>query len=106
MKAKGEAIKRNCNVVVQFESKSCFIFVDNGRMSGVAKDNIWQPGEEVILRYHYRDDVCATTNFPADRIRFKSGYGLRPGTITLYANGTVCGKIVLNMVGRVRIEKS
>lgn len=76
MKAKIEALKVNKFVVVQFTDSGYTAFVDDGANGGRAKDGICQVGEREVINHKNVVGVKLSTNFPADRMRFKGRVGV------------------------------
>ncbi len=105
MKAKVEAIKQNRFVVVQFSDSGYTAFVDDGANGGRAKDGIRQSGEREVAHHQNIAGLTLSTNFPADRMRFKGRVGIRGGTVIFASAEKPFAKVVLSLTGRVRVEK-
>ncbi len=115
------AYKANANVVVQFDSATegtidrITAFVDNGEGGGIAKDEIRQHGEAVLatLSAGRRGDdsdspgwpVSFTTNLNNNRLILRPHPGIFGGTITVYWRGEEQGRLIVNSLGRVRVER-
>jgi Tfp pilus assembly protein FimT len=91
-------------VVLDFQSNRFRAFVDNGAGGAVVGDWL-KTGEERVLReYEFPPAIACSTNFPSDRFRFK-GFGRnQPGTIVMTQQGGKTSKIIVNVVGRIRVE--
>lgn len=91
-------------VVLDFQANRFQVFVDNGAGGAVAGDWL-KTGDERILRdYEFPPTISCSTNFPSDRFRFK-GFGRnQPGTIVMTQQGGNTAKVIVNVVGRIRVE--
>lgn len=105
MRARFESIKSNKNIVVQFHSNGYTAFVDDGAISGTAKDWVCQQGERKFIKHENVKGLTIETNFPSDRVRFRNRVGVKAGTVTFYNDGSPFSKIVLSLTGRIRVEK-
>ena len=111
--AKLKAIRENANVALTFDTgtNSYTVFVDNGAGGGVVND--WTPNgsEQVLTTVTLTSDVImyeASFAGGAARVRFNSRglpNGLGGHVYMRNTNNNYRG-IVLNMVGRIRIESS
>lgn len=120
--AKTEAIKRNSNVVVDYNPVVCaalplsvpdpggnyLIFVDNGAGGGVANNNV-QDGAEVTLKsvvMPQRVALCQTT-FTGDRTGFLSTglpIGSNIGTLTFNNDNNRDAALSLSISGNIRLQ--
>ncbi len=103
------ALKTNSPVVIEFSAGSYRAFLDNGNGSH-KKDWVRQPEEQIIGDFAVESGLtltnnCNPTTYP-DKFRYTGKLRVSPCTITLAAEGEEKGKVVINAVGRVRIEKS
>jgi len=105
MNARIEAIKENRCVVVQFVDSGYTAFVDDGANGGIARDWICQAGEREFVRHTNMDGLMLASNFPSDRMRFKSSVGIRAGSVIISNDEKDIAKVVLSVAGRVRVEK-
>ncbi len=105
-RAKLEAIKQNTFVVFKVFAGGYTIFVDNGANGGIMGDWEKQNGEQMLVNHRYSNNIQMTdTTFVGNHGRFRGRPGIKAGTITLMnVNGSRSG-IVLNMIGRIRVEK-
>ena len=96
---------RNKGYVVLQVSKGYYdLFLDNGAGGATAGD--WQrEGAEVqISRRKIAPSIALTTNFPGNHLRLRSSGRIRPGTFTLTHRSGRRIKVVINAVGRIRLE--
>ncbi|MBT8346004.1 MAG: GspH/FimT family pseudopilin [Desulfofustis sp.] len=93
-------------VVLQVSEGYYDLFVDNG--AGGATAGNWQRegGEVRISRREIAPSIALTTNFPGDHLRLRSSGRIRPGTFTLAHRSGRRIKVVINAVGRARLELS
>ncbi|SHH95985.1 GspH/FimT family pseudopilin [Desulfofustis glycolicus] len=91
-------------VVLDFQSNHFLVFVDNGAGGAVAGDWLKTGDEQVLREYEFPSTIACSTNFPSDRFRFK-GFGRnQPGTIVMTQQGGNIAKVIVNVVGRIRVE--
>lgn len=91
-------------VVLDFQSNRFRVFVDNGAGGAVAGDWLKTGAERVLREYEFPPAISCSTNFPSDRFRFK-GFGRnQPGTIVMTQQGGNTSKVIVNVVGRIRVE--
>ncbi len=91
-------------VVIDFQDKGYQIFVDNGEGGGHAGDWIRNGNERLLIAHQAPASVSIDTNFSSERFRFK-GYGRnQPGSIFLKQRDQENTRIVVNVLGRIRIE--
>ncbi len=101
---KMEAIKQNTFVVMQMRDDGYTVFSDNGRGGGVAGDWVRQETEDELVDYRFPDGIRMTNNFH-DRTRFKGRIGNKVGTLKLMDQNGRLMKIIINITGRIRVEK-
>ena len=127
MNARLDAFKINSNTVVLFSNSAgtvdgdlnqITVFQDNGNGGGTAKDGVRQLNEKQtgFLSTDLLQDSSSesaqqspltfTTNFPDNRLVYRSRLGMFGGTIRILWSGEEEGKVVINSLGRVRIEKN
>ncbi len=104
--ARMTAYKAHSAVVITFDDKRCLAFIDNGAgKDGIAKDWLRQAGEEVVDEFIAAPGITLSNNFPKkDMFRFRNRVGITAGTVTVLYHGKPVGKVVVNIVGRTRIE--
>ena len=96
---------RNKGYVVLQVSKGYYdLFVDNGAGGATAGDWQREGGELQISRREISPSIALTTNFPGDHLRLRSSGRIRPGTFFLQNNSGTRIEVVINAVGRVRLE--
>ena len=103
-RAKMEAIKTNAYVAVETSSAGYSIFVDNSSVPGEAGDWIRQAGERLLVDYHFKNGLTLGSNFPKNRVRFQSRPGIKAGRFILTDTEGRKMEVVLDTVGRVRVE--
>ena len=101
---KMEAIKQNSFVVMQMRDDGYTVFIDNGQGGGIAGDWVRQENEYEIVDYNFPQGISMTNNF-YNRIRFKGRVGNKAGTIKVMNQDSDVTKVIINVVGRVRVEK-
>ncbi|MCK9175187.1 MAG: prepilin-type N-terminal cleavage/methylation domain-containing protein [Desulforhopalus sp.] len=127
MNARLDAFKINSNTVVLFSNSAgktdgdldqITVFQDNGNGGGTAKDGVQQPNEkqtgflstDLLQGSSPNPDnqslLTFTTNFPDNRLVYRNRLGMFGGTIRVLWSGKEEGKVVINCLGRVRVEKS
>lgn len=127
MNARLNAFKINSNAVVSFSNSEgkadgdlnqITVFQDNGNGGGTAKDGVRQPNEKQtdflstdLLQGSSSESarqslLTFTTNFPNNRLVYRNRLAMFGGTIRILWNGEEEGKVVINSLGRVRVEKS
>lgn len=102
--ARNHALAHGEYVVISMQSDGYRVFVDNGEGGAVLGD--WErTGTERLLRDDaLHPSVTCSSTFPADRFRFK-GFGRnQPGTISLVQRDGSTISIIVNVVGRIRLE--
>jgi type IV fimbrial biogenesis protein FimT len=104
--AKTEAIKQNSFVVFKVFAEGYTVFIDDGANGGIREDWEKQTGEQLLVNHRYSNDIqMISTTFVGNHGRFKPRPGIKGGTVILSnANGTQSA-IILNMVGRIRINR-
>jgi Tfp pilus assembly protein FimT len=103
-KAKVNAIKFNSPVVILLCDKGYTVFIDDG--SGGAKAGDWkQSGQEVLIGDRlFAEGIAFKHNFSANRLRFSGSGGNKTGTAIFIGKNGKQLKVVLSVLGRVRIE--
>ena len=103
-RAKIIAAKYKGPVVLQIHSDSYELFLDNG--AGEATSEDWQKeGEELgIASREIAPGVALNSNFPGNHLRLRHSGRIRPGTFTIQSKSGTCIKVVVNAVGRVRLD--
>ena len=106
--ARSVAMKSNSRVVFCYSDKSYTIFVDDGAGGGTKEDWIRQPGEQLVANVIVGDRfkiVLTDSTFTGQRTRFSGRPGIKAGSIVLQGHDGQKTKVVLNVIGRVRVEK-
>lgn len=108
--AKSYALTRNTRVVFTYHRDGYLVFVDDGAAGGVAGDWIRQPGELLLFDCDLSGqglaiDVDGST-FSAQRTRFSGKPGIKAGSLVLLGKDGTKNRIVVNIIGRVRVEKT
>ena len=91
-------------VVLQVSAGYYDLFVDNGAGGATAGDWQREGGEVLISRREIPPSIELTTNFPGDHLRLRSSGRIRPGTFTLENRSGKRVRVVINAVGRIRVE--
>lgn len=104
-KAKIVAIKRNKYVVLKFFPKGYDIFVDDGTGTAIRGDWARQPQEKLLVGLRFNDKISFSNNFSLNRTRFTGRPGMKAGTITLKDGHGNQMKVIVNVIGRVRVTK-
>ncbi len=104
--AKNEAIKTNSFVVLGVDDRQIFVFIDDG--SGTAKPGDWirQPEEKQIVAAPISEGIVITSRFPNNRMRFNGRVGIRAGRFFVTDNNGNQMQVVLNVMGRIRVERT
>ncbi len=107
--AKSYALTRNAQVVFSYDQNGYSIFVDDGAAAGVAGDWLRQPGETILLdcdlsQQGLKIDVDGST-FSSQRTRFSGKPGIKAGSLVLLGKDGSKSKIIINVIGRVRVER-
>lgn len=107
-KARITAIKGNAPVVFYYTDSGYRAFIDDGRGGGVEKDWLQQPGELTVADVKLANRskiVIEESSFTAQRTRFSGGVGISAGAIVVRGDSGQKGKVIVNSIGRVRVEK-
>jgi Tfp pilus assembly protein FimT len=108
--AKSFATLKKYPVVFSYDHDGYLVFVDDGAGGGNAGDWVRQPGEQLLAYCDLRRngihiDVDQST-FTGQRTRFSGTPAIKAGSVVLVgADGNSKTKIVVNITGRVRVEK-
>lgn len=103
-KAKLEAVKFNAPVVVELQRENYRIFCDNSRFKGYYGDWNQQEGEPLLAVHEFSEGIHMTSNFSQGKLRFNNTAGVKAGTIKISDSDGQEIRIVLNSVGRIRVE--
>ncbi len=103
------ALKINAPVVVEISSDSCHAFLDNGE-DGHARNWIQDDGEKSLANITVESglkltNTCNKTSHP-NKFRYTGRLRVSPCSIIVTSAEGDKGKVVINAVGRVRIEVS
>lgn len=107
LNARFAALKSNTCAVVEIFPDSCRAFLDNG--SGSHRRDWVQQEEEKTLDQFFVDSCISLSNncnqnTHPDKFRYTGLIRVSPCTITVSCDGEKRGKVVINSVGRTRIE--
>ena len=98
------AAKHKSYVVLQMNPDFYELFLDNGAGGATAGDWLREGREPRIARREIEPGIGFQSNFPGDHLRMRSGGRIRPGTISLsHRNGKQID-VVINVVGRIRLD--
>jgi Tfp pilus assembly protein FimT len=103
-RAKIEAVKENSDVVIQMFATGYQVFIDDGKGGGLAGDWIRQPQEKMLFSCVLTDGLVLSNNFSSSRTRFTGRVGTKAGSITMTNSYGHQKKIIINTVGRIRVE--
>lgn len=107
-KARLFAFKNNTKVVFRYTQEGYMTFVDDGNNGGNKEDWIHQSGEQiladVILGDGLKVDVPGSS-FSSQRTRFSGKPGIAGGSVVLQNGNGNKNKVIINVIGRVRVEK-
>ncbi|MDK9709494.1 MAG: GspH/FimT family pseudopilin [Desulforhopalus sp.] len=103
--ARIEAIKTNSDVVIEANSSGYKIFVDNSRIPGRASDWSKQSDEKQLTHCQIKNGLTLSSNFPNNKARFNGTPGVKAGRFILTDAGGNRIDVVINAVGRVRVEQ-
>jgi Tfp pilus assembly protein FimT len=102
------AIKSNAPVVFCYTDTGYRAFIDDGQGGGVEKDWLQQPGEQTVadIKLANRSKIVVEeSSFTAQRTRFSGGPGISAGAIVVQGESGLKSKVIVNSIGRVRVEK-
>lgn len=103
------AIVRNEDVVLCYNEHGYKIFVDKGSGGGIKGDRIYQPSELLLKELIFDSRVKivkAESTFQYDWALFSGKIGVKAGSVVLMNSNGEKRKIIMNIVGRLRVEKS
>lgn len=103
-RAKILAAKHKSYVVLQLHDGFYEMFLDNGAGEAVPADWIRQGGEKLIARREVTSPLSLHSNFPGDHLRLRANGRIRPGTIRVETRSGKYIDVVINAVGRVRLN--
>ena len=114
-KAKMEAVRRNVNVVLSFNTvtNTYKMFADDGSGAGTAKDFVQNGSEPILGNYTIPDSVTLdSTTFTGNAAGFtsrglpaKPSAGLGNGSVKLSNTKGISRQIRLSMAGNIRIHR-
>lgn len=107
-RARNVAISRNAYVVFSYSDRGYLLFVDDGLGGGIKDDRVYQPGETILADCVLDPKVAILTGestFTLARAVFSGSVGVKAGTIVLAGEKGKKNRIIMNAVGRVRVEK-
>jgi len=100
------AAKHKSCVVLQISDTFYELFLDNGAGEATPADWLRQGREKRIARREIESGLDLSSNFPGDHLRLRGSGRIRPGTISLSTTGGKGIDVVINAVGRIRLEHS
>ncbi len=103
--AKITAIKTRNRVVLKVKGNGYSIFVDDGSGGGRPRDWVQQVGEKTILSRQMKHGITLTTTFSGNRGWFNGRVTTAAGSVVFTDVNGNGSKVVVNMVGRIRVEK-
>lgn len=107
-KARVIAIKSNAPVVFWYTDSGYRAFIDDGQGGGIQKDWLQQPGEQTVADVTLKNRskiLIQESSFTAQRTRFSGGPGISAGAIVIQGDNGHKSKVIVNSIGRVRVEK-
>lgn len=107
-KARLYAITHNSFVVFTYSDHGYKTFIDDGSGGGNKQDWVRQSGEQLLSDVTFSERILIDTSqssFTSHRTRFSTKPGVSGGTVVLTDNKGHSKKVVVNSVGRVRVEK-
>ena len=107
-KARLVAIKSNAKVVFRYTENGYMTFIDDGNNGGNKEDWIHQSGEQVLADVTFGNQLkiaVPESSFPSQRTRFSGKPGITGGTVVLQGSEGNKSKVIVNAIGRVRVEK-
>ena len=102
--AKASAVREGAKVVVAFSNNSFQVFVDNGAGADGVKDNNIRDGEEPILRERALPKSVSLVSSSFLKTHFKPRGTADNGTFVLENTRGAQRKVIINNLGRIRIE--
>ncbi len=102
---KMEAVKNNSFVALLMDSNSYLVFIDNGSGGGKKGDWVRQENERQIDFHQLPEGFLLTNKRAWPRFRFKGNVGNAGDTITLTDNNGYSMDVIVNISGRIRVEK-
>ena len=104
-RAKMTALKNNNHVVLKVLSDGYLIFEDDGKNGGRSSDWIQQQSERTLIRRKLPATLRIQTTFTRNRTRFNGTMGVKAGKVIFADSMGNISQVVLNIVGRVRVER-
>jgi prepilin-type N-terminal cleavage/methylation domain-containing protein len=107
-KARSFAMKSNSRVVFCYTESGYKSFIDDGQGGGEEKEWTQQPGEQVLANVTFRDRlkiVVDESTFQSQRVRFSGRPGIMGGSIVVQGEDGQKSKVIVNLIGRVRVER-
>ena len=107
-KARAFAIQKNEYVVFHYTEEGYNLFVDDGSGGGTKGDWNFQSGEEMLAGIIFQNGVkihSEESTFTSNRTRFTGRPGVKAGSVVLIGKDGNKAKVVVNSIGRVRVEK-
>ncbi|MFH0781609.1 MAG: GspH/FimT family pseudopilin [Pseudomonadota bacterium] len=108
-KARSFAMTSNSPVAFSYTEGGYKTFIDDGQGGGTEGDWIQQTGEKVLANVSLLTDRLKISvdesTFTAQRTCFSGRPGIKAGAIVLQGNDGRKNKVIVNFIGRVRVEK-
>jgi prepilin-type N-terminal cleavage/methylation domain-containing protein len=107
-RARCAAVRSNACVVFSYTENGYKTFIDDGFGGGLKEDLIQQPGERTLADVSLGKElkvVLSDSTFTLQRTGFTGRPGVKAGSVVLLASDGSKTKVVVNSIGRVRVEK-
>lgn len=98
------AARQKSYVVLQIHDGFYELFVDNGAGGATPGDWLREGAEVRLARREIAESLSLASNFPGDHLRLRSGGRIRPGRFTIKNTGGSEMAVVVNALGRIRLE--
>ncbi len=98
------AARQKSYVVLQISDGYYELFVDDGAGEAAPGDWLLQGDELRLARREIDQSLSLVSNFPGDHLRLRSSGRIRPGRFTISGAGGRQMAVVVNAVGRIRLE--
>lgn len=107
-RARSFAIKSNSHVAFCYTKTGYKFFIDDGHDEGIKEDWIQQPGEHVLADVTLGNRLAIAleeSSFSSHRTRFSRSPSVKPGAIVMQGSDGNKRKVIVNAIGRIRVEK-
>ena len=103
-RAKILAARYKSSVVLQIHEDHYELFVDNGAGAADPDDWLCEGREPRVARREILPALSLHSNFPGNHLRLRALGRVRPGTFTIQSRSGEQIEVVVNAVGRIRLE--